>query len=202
MVNDAAIKILREGGNIRPEQSIEAALEEGIDLPVAATLLEKESSGGRNVWGHDAVRTDGIYVKGSEVTESVYRTYLNAVKAGRIGRQGVGPCQCTSAEFQNRADALGGSWDPVANMRSGFRGMQDRIARARGDIQDAARSYNGSESYAIDFMKKYKVWKSRLAGVPVTRLDPHVIEWVSIELILPELREGDGRPATPANLLT
>jgi hypothetical protein len=197
VANDIAIRILRDAGNIRPEQTIEAALAEGIDLAVAATLLEKESSGGRNVWGHDGVRTGGIYVMGSEVTEPVYRRYRDALRNGRIGRQGIGPCQCTSAEFQDRADELGGCWDPTANMRSGFRGMQSRIVRAGGDVKAAAKSYNGRESYAVDFMQKLKVWRRRLAGVSVTRSDPHLIEWVEIELILPELREGDGIRSTP-----
>jgi hypothetical protein len=179
MVNDVAIRLLREGKNIRPEQTIEAALDEGIDLAVAATLLEKESSGGRNVWGHDAVDSRGIYDKGAEVTEGVFRAYRDAVKAGRIRRLGVGPCQCTSAEFQDRADELGGCWDPVANMRSGFRGMQARIVRAGGNVHDAARSYNGREDYADDFVKRLKVWKARLAGVSVTRTAPSEVEWVT-----------------------
>lgn len=166
-MTDAAA-ILRSFGLGLADELVQAAALEHVDLAVAATILAKES-GGRNVWGSDGVSTGGTYVKGSTVTQSAYLAYRTAVHAGRIGRQGVGPMQCTSASYQDQADLLGGCWVPLANMRSGLRGLGNLI-RAYG-IRDGARRYNGSgpaaEAYARDFMAKYAIWKSRLSGASV-----------------------------------
>ena len=92
------------------------------------------------------------------------------MRAGSGRRQGVGPAQCTSAQYQDTADALGGCWDPVANMRSGFRGMWS-LMRAYG-TRDGARRYNGSgdqaERYATSFMDRLATWTARLAGATVS----------------------------------
>lgn len=166
-MTDAAT-ILAQYGNHDPQSTITAAALEHIDLAVAATMLEKESNG-RNVWGSDPGSTGGAYIKGSTVTKADYLAYRALVQAGRIGRQGVGPAQCTSAGYQNTADQLGGCWDPVANMRSGFRGL-GALIRTYG-LRDGARRYNGSgpmaDRYAADFMTKYSAWRSRLAGASI-----------------------------------
>lgn len=83
-------------------------------------MLTLESSGGRNVWGHDAVDTGGIYVKGAEVDRDTYLRYREARRAGRIRTQGVGPAQLTYWTFQDQADTQGGCWDPRVNCRIGF----------------------------------------------------------------------------------
>lgn len=164
-----AAAILRSFGLGLADECVQAANLENVDLAVAATILSKES-GGRNVWGSDPGSTGGFYVKGSTVTQAAYLAYRTAARAGRIPHQGVGPMQCTSSSYQDQADALGGCWLPVANMRSGLRGLGNLI-RAYG-LRDGARRYNGSgpaaERYAADFMAKYSVWKSRLSGATVT----------------------------------
>jgi hypothetical protein len=75
--------------------------------------------------------------------------------------------QCTSAQYQDTADDLGGCWDPLANMRSGFRGMGALIKRH--GVQQGARRYNGSgpaaEAYGRDFLAKYGTWRERLRGI-------------------------------------
>jgi hypothetical protein len=195
----SAVDVLRAGGNVRPEDTIRAAQLEGIDLAVAATMLNKESNG-RNVWGGDAVSTGGVYTKGAEVTKSAYLTYKNLASAKKIGRQGVGPAQCTSAFYQNQADAIGapdglGCWDPVTNMRSGFRGLQGLI-RAYG-LRDGARRYNGSgpmaERYADDFMSKYATWKARLAGATIPYMSAHQEEDMANQtLVVGNLPAGQG----------
>jgi hypothetical protein len=163
-----AAAVLRSFGLGLADECVQAAHLENVDVAVAATIMQKES-GGRNIWGSDPVATGWFYVKGSTVTQAAYLDYRSAVRAGRIGRQGVGPMQCTSASYQDQADALGGCWDPVANMRSGLRGLGNLI-RAYG-LRDGARRYNGSgpaaERYADDFMAKYAIWKARLAGATV-----------------------------------
>jgi hypothetical protein len=166
-MTDAAA-ILAQFGNQDPQSTIKAAGLENIELALAAAMLEKESNG-RNVWGHDPGSTGGVYVKGAQVTKSAYLAYRALVQAGKIPRQGVGPAQCTSAGYQNTADQLGGCWDPVANMRSGFRGL-GALVRSYG-VQQGARRYNGSgpaaEAYGRAFVARYQVWKSRLAGASV-----------------------------------
>lgn len=173
-----AAAILAQFGNHDPQSTITAAGLEHIELAVAATMLEKESNG-RNVYGSDPGSTGGVYVKGGPVTKANYLAYRALAQTGRISRQGVGPAQCTSAAYQNLADSIGapdglGCWDPVTNMRAGFRGLGDLI-RAYG-LRDGARRYNGSgpmaERYAADFMAKYAVWKARLAGATVTPPKP------------------------------
>lgn len=170
-MTDAA-QVLAQHGLQNVFAIIQAAQLEHIDLPVAATMLSKES-GGRNVWGSDGVSTGGTYVKGSAVTKSAYLAYRDAVRAGRIGRQGCGPAQCTSAGYQDTADALGGCWDPVANIRSGLRGLGGLITRY--GVQQGARRYNGSgpaaEAYGRDFAARYAVWKSRLTGATVPPME-------------------------------
>ena len=66
-----AVDLLSARRVTRPAEVVELAAAAGLDLACAATLLEKESRGGRNVWGHDSVRTGGLYRKGGEVTISV-----------------------------------------------------------------------------------------------------------------------------------
>ena len=64
-----AIDVLSAGGILRAPEVVELAAAARLDLAAAATMLVKESSGGHNVWGHDAVPTGGNYVKGAEVTQ-------------------------------------------------------------------------------------------------------------------------------------
>ncbi len=90
----SAVSVLAEGGIIGAEDVVSIAAAAGLELAAAATLLVKESSGGRNVWGHDAVTVaPNTYVKGGPVTQSNYTAYRAAVNAGHAGRQGCGPTQ-------------------------------------------------------------------------------------------------------------
>lgn len=169
---DAATVLTNYGLGLADELVVAAQLE-GIDLAVAATVIEKESAG-RNIWGSDTHITAGTYTPGGPVTQANYLAYRAAVQAGRIGRNGCGPAQCTSAAYQNQADALGGCWDPVANMRSGFRGIQALINQY--GVFGGFEHYNGSGpaaiAYANDAMAKYQVWQQRLAGATEDDLTP------------------------------
>jgi hypothetical protein len=51
----SAVSVLAAGGIVRPADVVSIAAAADLKLAAAATLLVKESSGGRNVWGHDAV---------------------------------------------------------------------------------------------------------------------------------------------------
>jgi len=141
------VSVLAQGGIQQPADIVTIAAAAGLDLAAAATLLVKESSGGRNVWGHDdVVVAPDTYVKGGPVTESNYTAYRTAVQAGHAGRQGCGPTQLTFGPFQQRADDLGGCWRFEINCRVGFEILADHIRR-RG-VQDGFRAYNALAALA------------------------------------------------------
>jgi hypothetical protein len=161
-----AVDILARGGILRAQLVAEIAATAGLELAAAAAMLEKESSGGHNVWGHDGGPTGGAYVKGSEVTRASYMAYKHALETNRAGRQGVGPCQLTYGPFQDQADNMGGCWEPSFNMRVGFRVLQGLIGSY--GVRDGFRRYNGSgpaaEAYAADMMVRLAAWRARLGG--------------------------------------
>jgi hypothetical protein len=159
------VSVLTAGGIIGAADVISIASAAGLELAAAATLLVKESGGGRNVWGHDAVTVaPNTYVKGGPVTQSNYAAYIAAVKAGRAGRQGCGPTQLTYGPFQQRADDAGGCWRWEINCRVGFGILADHIRRL--GVQDGFRAYNGSgraaEAYGRDAKTRYDAWRVRL----------------------------------------
>jgi hypothetical protein len=165
-----ATDVLRAHGILMPEVMIRAAQLEGVELAVAATVLMNETGGGKNIFGHDGVPTGDTYVKGGPVTRESYLAYRAWMRGGSGRRQGVGPTQATSAQYQDTADALGGAWDPLANCRSGFRGI-GALIKAYG-VQQGARRYNGSgpaaETYGQRFMSRYLVWRALLAGTDIS----------------------------------
>jgi hypothetical protein len=159
-----AAEVLAKHGTQRTAEVVELAAAAGLELAAAATLLEKESGGGHNVWGHDDVDTGGHYVKGAEVTKKAYDNYKR--DRHRLGAQGVGPTQLTLPDFQDRADKRGGCFDWRVNCSVGFEILAGHIKE--NGVHDGFRAYNGSgpraESYADDAVKKLAVWRSRLGG--------------------------------------
>jgi uncharacterized protein YcbK (DUF882 family)/peptidoglycan hydrolase-like protein with peptidoglycan-binding domain len=167
---------LRAGGIVAdPEIVIREAQRAGIKLALACALLEKETAGGHNVFGHDRDRS-GHYIFPArdgtvQVTEDLYRQYKARRKASGLP-QGVGPCQLTFAPFQDQADELGGCWKPAANIRVGFKVLADNV-RANGLAAGVAR-YNGSgpaaAAYSRDVLAKARRWQALLAGAPVPKV--------------------------------
>ncbi len=132
-----------------------------MPLARACALLEKESAGGGNVFGHDP----SIFNGAGEVTRAKYLAYkAKRGPTGGGGMQGVGPCQLTWFTLQDRADALGGCWRPNVNMYVGFSHLAANI-EANG-AHAGMRIYNGSgqaaEDYATDLEKKEARWRERL----------------------------------------
>ena len=156
------VQVLEQNGAQRATEVIELAALAGLELAAAATLLEKESSGGRNIFGRDAVETGGFYIKGGPVTKESYLRYRE--HRSELGAQGIGPTQLTYPPFQDRADRLGGCWDWRINTRVGF-DIVSGLIKAKG-LRNGFRAYNGSgpsaEAYADDAMKKLRVWRRRL----------------------------------------
>jgi hypothetical protein len=170
----AAVDQLARGGIARAEDVVRIAAATGLELASACAMLEMESSGGFNIWGRDGVDTGGLYIKGTPVTEASYRAYRSAVTGGRIGHQGVGPCQLTAEDYQARADALGGAHDPLVNMRVGFETLASHQRRygTRGGFV----AYNGgggavrnalspAQAYGDRAMTKRAKWLGYLAGL-------------------------------------
>lgn len=171
-----AAEILAAHGILRAPEVVELAAAAKLELAAACVLLEKESGGGRNVWGSDAVPTGGSYDKGSEVVRSDYLAYRAARLMGTAGQQGCGPTQLTLAAFQMQADAAGGCWDWRANCLTGFRILASLI-RAHG-VRGGFRRYNGSgaaaERYADDAMKRLATWRTRLQEDDVALTDDEI----------------------------
>lgn len=204
-------------GILRPDDVVRIAAVTGLELAAACALLEQESGGGRNVWGSDGVPTGGAYVKGEPVDEASYRAYRAALASGRAGQQGCGPTQLTSVTYQDRADAAGGCWDPVANMCVGF-ALLATYARQWG-IEAAFRAYNGgpgnrtlgrnanADRYARQAMDRYRRWLDRLGhappqedDMPLTQADADLVARTLLAVPLRDLYPDD--PSVPPRTLT
>ena len=160
-------EILAAHGILRAPEVVELAAVAKLDLACAATLLAKESGGGRNIWGSDPVPTGHSYDKGSPVVRGDYLAYLGAIARGAAGRQGCGPTQLTAKIYQDQADRAGGCWDWRANCLTGFRILRDLIRRY-GE-HNGFRAYNGSgaaaDRYAADAMAGLSQWRGWLSDL-------------------------------------
>jgi hypothetical protein len=140
-----------------PYQVMQVCDEVGLPFYAACAVLEKESSGGSNVFGHDPT----IFVGAGRVTKKKYLAYKAERK--RTGKmQGVGPCQLTWYAFQDQADALGGCWKPKNNMRVGF-GLLKEYREDGHTWEEAGTLYNGGKEYGRDFALKVQRWVSLFA---------------------------------------
>jgi hypothetical protein len=169
------VDVLTAGGVVNPGGVVALAGQAGIELAAAVTLLFMESDGGRNVWGHDRVLTEGIYTTGAPVTRDAYLRY----KARRavIGSQGVGPTQLTWHGFQDQADAQGGCWVWEVNCRVGFTTLGGLIHRLGEQAGFAA--YNGSgpnaQTYGQKAAARLTDWRARLGAPSGAETLPHLV---------------------------
>lgn len=164
-----AIDTMGAWGIVSPPDVAEISARTGLPLALACALLDQESGGGHNVWGHDGgtgVKTGGAYTPGSLVTPKDYAQYRRLADAKVIIRQGVGPCQLTSRSWQDAADTRGGCWDPRANMVAAFSGLVTMINQY--GLPDGVRRYNGSgadaERYRDEVLTRYRTWTDRLGS--------------------------------------
>jgi hypothetical protein len=152
-------------GILMPVQCVLACEATGLPVELGSALLMQETSGGRNEFGHDPT----IFVGGGEVTEAAYNAYKVARDAllpgGPRRMQGVGPIQLTWYAFQDEADAEGGCWHPLTNMKVGFRHLAGNVQMhgLRGGIA----AYNGTgpaaEHYADSVLALMQHFKPALA---------------------------------------
>lgn len=209
------VDTLNAWGIIGASDVVTVASAGGLPLAAACALLDKESGGGANVWGHDNVTVaPGTYVKGGPVTELNYRAYRVAWATGRAGQQGCGPTQLTAVAYQDQADALGGCWVPLANLRVGF-GLLAGYA-ARWGLPDAFRAYNGgagnrvhgtnvnADNYSDGAMALYDTWTTRLgteADMPITDQEVQKIATSTVALLL-NTQLSDLYPDHPTGTMT
>jgi hypothetical protein len=167
-----AVETLGLWGIQRPAEVVELAGFHRLPLNVACALLDQESRGGLNIWGHDAVNDGGIYTKGSPVTRDAYVRYK--AMRGVLGAQGVGPTQLTYHGYQDQADALGGCFDWRCNIRVGFAALAS-LVHDYGQA-DGIRRYNGSGAaanvYRDQVLARASAWAARLTGISTTYPSP------------------------------
>lgn len=143
----------RRAGCTMADTARRATRDAGIPYYVGCAFLLQETGGGRNVFGSDPT----VFAGAGEVTRSKYLAYKEVRR--RTGEvQGVGPMQLTWHTFQDRADRIGGAWDPYVNMLVGFRHLAD-LRRDLGSWHGAARAYNGSgpmaQRYAAEMSRRF-----------------------------------------------
>lgn len=142
-----------KNGINNPYMALRAAQAAGLPFSVMCAVLEKESNGGDNVFGHDPT----IFVGAGKVTKSKYLEYKKQRQAGK-GMQGVGPMQLTWWEFQDRADARGGCWKPYINMQVGAE-ILVAYWNQYGNWEKVGTKWNGSSVYGKDFAAQVDKWK-------------------------------------------
>lgn len=159
-MNNAQLRAaMRRRGITDPGLTLRVARAVGLPLAYACTLLELETSGGRNVFGSDP-GYHGPH-KGLPVTQDRYREYRRyAAETGE--HNGVGYTQLTSEGLQVRADELGGCWRPEPNVRVGFGFLHDLIEEA-GSAELGFTRYNGSPAYGRRALGLAAEWQRYLA---------------------------------------
>lgn len=153
-----ATRAKRHGANYSLRIVLEARRAE-VPISLAFALFEQESNF-RNVFGHDPTIFRGAGV----VTKDKYLRYKRQRgPTGKGGMQGVGPGQLTYYTFQDRADALGGCWQPKHNIRVALTDL-GKMIRQHG-TRKGLGVYNAGESgWARGHGRSYAdavLWKSR-----------------------------------------
>jgi hypothetical protein len=158
---------------VSPVLAVEAAAKANLPLSLACALLDQESGGGHNVWGHDkgtifAGGYDTLHHRdwGHVVTKQSYTVYkAERGSRGQGGMQGVGPTQLTYYTVQNEADKRGGTWNPLPNMIEGFTILHQNVA-SQG-LRLGVALYNGPPgpktlAYADEVLRKEREWAAKL----------------------------------------
>lgn len=169
-------KKIEDHGILMPTRTIEAASKAGLKLYIACAFLEQETGGGKNIYGHDvdAHGNPRPFWGFGVVTEDNYACYLRERDLGireasrfpTLGRrsQGVGPMQLTWFAYQDEADQLGGCWRPYINMLVAFKIIANDL-NAGKSLHQAAKEYNGKETYARLMDVKFTKWRRITGGL-------------------------------------
>ncbi len=165
---DGPAAAIRAHGGRYGQIIVSEARRSGVPVALVCAVIEKETHF-TNVFGHDdvdnPVKSPPRPAPDLEVTEARYRKYLEHRKRGQ-GNQGVGPMQLTSPGLQDRADELGGCWQPDRNIRVGVEFLAANIERLgrKAGIQ----AYNGApgDAYATAVLALEERWSARLRERP------------------------------------
>lgn len=117
-----------------------------VPLELLCAILMLETGGGANIFGHDPT----VAVGWGAVTKSRYLAY-RAIRDRTGELQGVGPMQLTSRSLQDEADQAGGCWLPQHNIAVGAHLLRELLDRDHGNLERAARDYNGSGPAAVAY---------------------------------------------------
>jgi soluble lytic murein transglycosylase-like protein len=161
----ARIRRARAAGIVNPLVAWQEARRAGVPYPLVCAVLDQETGGGHNVWGHDPTIFVGGYDRnndkhwGSVVTMTSYRAYKT--QRGTTRMQGVGPLQLTWWSTQDKADSYGGCWVPRFNIRVGVETLAYNVRRYGMTL--GVKAYNGSgpaaDRYAREVAIKLAKWQ-------------------------------------------
>lgn len=171
------IATMKTGGIVLPSATLTAFEYHGPDsktgfsLAACCAMLDMESYGGLNIWGHDPWNSRA-YPKGAAhpaspllkdyVTAANYKAYKASRNAG-MQPQGCGSTQLTSPSYQEEAEKLGGCWKPVHNRTVGFHVLGELFAEFDGALGGFG-AYNGSGAggtYAHSAVSLMAGWQAR-----------------------------------------
>jgi hypothetical protein len=173
--------VMKRNGIVYPDQTLAAFKligpipKVGFSLAACCAVLDNETGGGENVWGHDPWDEEA-YPKGiahpagppnDPVTQWTYTQYKEKRDAG-MQPQGCGPCQLTDASLQIEAEKLGGCWVPQHNMTIGFRFLS-QLFLEHGSAEAGFAAYNGSgpdaEEYGVRAAALADEWQARFNAI-------------------------------------
>lgn len=156
-------------GDIQHAQATFTAAETAeLPLPAACALLEKETGGGANVWGHDP---GGVFCGlPGVVTEQLFVAFLWEIRHNGRRSNGVGPTQITYAGHFDVMEKRGlRPWIPMDNMIYGFELLRSEWESHSHDWVAAGTAYNGAAAYGVDLEKRVQLWRDRLRPARVAR---------------------------------
>jgi hypothetical protein len=147
----------RHHGILVPVRGLTAARKNSLEFATLCAVLMRETSGGRNVFGHDPT----ICVGWGSVTHAKYLRYLH-LRALTRKYQGVGSLQLTWGGFQDQADRVGGCWRVYPNLLVGS-GILHGLIRQHG-LVGGLSAWNGSRAYGVSVAASVTHWRHYLSG--------------------------------------
>lgn len=161
-----AVDLIASQGVHNAEAIVRAAVAVGLEVAIAAAIIQKESNG-RNIYGHDRGGVFSTAALGkpadNQVTEATFRIFAQRVANGETSN-GVGPAQITWPNYFSLAERRGiRMWVPEDNIRFGLNVFANHL-RGSGDVVEAGRAYNGARQYGVDLARMVSDWRQILEG--------------------------------------
>lgn len=164
-----AVDIIAAEGVQNADAIVRAAVSVGLEVAIAAAIIQKESNGA-NIYGHDR---GGVFSSiglgkpaDNRVTEQNFRDFTRRVANGETSN-GVGPAQITYSGYFPQAEREGLKlWLAEDNIRFGLRLFASHL-RGSGDLVEAGRAYNGARQYGVDLANMVGAWRDRLEGASI-----------------------------------